>query len=69
MLQERGRQVFVVSGDRDVKIGAHRMKQASMATPLMVNIESSPLKRCDNLPRFEDGQLRPHVGLRNCNCH
>ena len=61
VLQESRRHVLAVPGNRNMKVGTRSMEQAHMTSPLMVNVESSPLKRCDNLPRLEDGQLRAHL--------
>jgi hypothetical protein len=51
-----------VPWDRHMKLRTCPVKQSRVASSLVVNIESGPLERCDNLPRLEDGQLRRHEG-------
>jgi hypothetical protein len=46
-----------VRWDRNMKLRTRPMKEANIASSLMVNIKSSSLKCCDDLPWFEDGSF------------
>jgi hypothetical protein len=51
-----------VHWNRNVDLGAGRVKKTGMAPSLMVNIESAAQERCDYLPWFENRQLGRHAG-------
>jgi len=71
VLEERRRQILVVDGNRNSKFGSTRMKQARMASSLVVDVKTGAKKYRDNLFGFENWKLGRHApsGLWNGDRH